>query len=85
VSWKAPTDSTIGQSARPGHARRLSAASITKAASADSVARAAASHTGVLADRPILMAGQVSPNSTTVAPSCSHATFMRTAGVSPAS
>jgi len=40
----------------------LSAASITKAASADSVgARAAASHTGVLADRPILMAGQVSP------------------------
>ena len=29
---------------------------------------------GVLAERPILMIGQASPNSTTVAPSCSHAT-----------
>ena len=44
-----------------------------KAVVADSVARAAASHTGVVAARPILMIGQVRPNRTMVAASCSQA------------
>ena len=49
LSWKAPTDSTIGQSARAGQCSRRSAASRTKALIADRLARAAASHTGVAA------------------------------------
>ena len=54
-----------------GQRSRRSAASRTKALIADRLARAAASHTGVAADRPILMTGQVRPNRTTASPSCS--------------
>jgi hypothetical protein len=49
VSCSAPTDRMIGQSARPGQARRFRAATRTKAVAAERVARAAASQTGVLA------------------------------------
>ncbi|MBI2735817.1 MAG: hypothetical protein HYX38_04585 [Rhodospirillales bacterium] len=69
LSWKAPTDSTIGQSARLGHCSRRSAASRTKALIAERPARPAASQIGVAAESPILMTGQVRPNRTTASPS----------------
>ena len=52
----------------------LRVASNAKAVIADMVARPAASQTGEPASRPIFIIGQVRPNSTIVATSCSHAT-----------
>src|SRR5262249_45269114 len=72
----APTDSTIGQSARRGHVSRRNANNRTNEDRAEQVARPAASHTGVLAVSPILMIGHDRPNSTTVAASWSQATFI---------
>jgi hypothetical protein len=62
-----------GQSARCGNDSRPSAAISAKAVSADRMARPAASQSGLPASRPIFIAGQVSPNSTTAAASCSQA------------
>src|SRR5215217_3867061 len=72
-SCSPPTDRTIGQSARCGQARRPRQANRMKAVVADSVARAAANHSGVETSRPILMIGQLKPNRMMLAASCSHA------------
>src|SRR5207248_220430 len=79
-SCRAPTDRTIGQSVRGGQTRRPRQASSAKATVADSVARAAANHSGVEASRPILMIGQLRPNRMIFATSCSQA--MRGMGLS---
>ena len=72
-SCRPPTDSTTGQSARCGQASRPSAASRANAVTADRVARLAASQIGEPAISPIFIAGQVRPNSTMAAASCSQA------------
>ena len=74
ASCSAPTDSTIGQSARGGHFRRPRNASKRNAVVADSVARAAANHSGDAACRPILIIGQLRPNRTMFRPSWRYAT-----------
>src|SRR3954470_9723582 len=79
-SCSAPTDNTIGQSARGGQTRRPRQASSAKATVAESVARAAANHSGVEDSSPILMIGQLRPNRMMFAASCSQA--MRGMGLS---
>src|SRR5436305_3511514 len=72
-SWRPPTESTTGQSERCGQASRPRAAIRAKVVAVDIAARLAASQIGEPAIRPIFIAGQVRPNNTIAAASCSHA------------